>query len=284
MSDQLISTTNTAAILPEVWSARFRDVLRVALPWMTSVDQNYEGDIQSLGDTVNISQIPDFDDATELAEGALGEADSVTVTGQQLVINKRTYKDVLVTKKSQLQSLAFMDQIREKQIFAINKRVQQVIIDNIIPSASAPDHQIAYDSGTTFALADLLEGKELLDTANVPMDNRTATFGAAQWNDIFNITGFTSRDFLDAMFVPAGSPLNTGEVPNVLLGFTPKMTTANGAVVYLSHASFLTVAMQQSLQIGVFDQRVIGLRGDRVTADILWGLKQLDDNRVVTIS
>ena len=215
MSDQLISTTNTAAILPEVWSARFRDVLRVALPWMTSVDQNYEGDIQSLGDTVNISQIPDFDDATELAEGALGEADSVTVTGQQLVINKRTYKDVLVTKKSQLQSLAFMDQIREKQIFAINKRVQQVIIDNIIPSASAPDHQIAYDSGTTFALADLLEGKELLDTANVPMDNRTATFGAAQWNDIFNITGFTSRDFLDAMFVPAGSPLNTGEVPNV---------------------------------------------------------------------
>lgn len=86
------------------------------------------------------------------------------------------------------------------------------------------------------------------------------------------------------MFVPAGSPLNTGEIPGALLGFIPKMTTASGTTTYLSHPSFMTVAMQQELQISVFDTKVIGLRGDRITADILWGLKQLDDNRVVTIS
>lgn len=149
--DQLTNTTTNAAIVPEVWSARFRDVRRAALPWITSVDDSYQEDISALGDIVNISQIPDLDDAVELAEGAVGAADAVTVTGQQLTINKRTYKDVLVTNKAQLQSLPFMDQLREKQIFAINKRVQQVIIDTIVPSASAPDHTIAYDSSTTLA-------------------------------------------------------------------------------------------------------------------------------------
>lgn len=133
-------------------------------------------------------------------------------------------------------------------------------------------------------LADILEAKELLDTANVAMDGRIMTLGSAQWNDLFNITGFTSKDFIDQMFVPAGSPLNTGNVPNTLLGFEPKMTTVSGNTAYFNHPSFLTVAFQQNLEISVHDQRVIGLRGDRVTADILWGVKQLDDERVVTIS
>lgn len=284
MADQLTNTTTNAAIIPEIWSARFRDVLRVALPWIESVDMSYESEISAMGDIVNISQIPDFSDAVELAEGAVGAADAVTVTGQQLTINKRTYKDVLVTKKSQLQSLSFMDQLREKQIFAINKRVQQVIIDNVVPSASAPEHQVAYDSGSTLTLADILGAKELLDTANVPVENRFMALGSAQTNDLFNITGLTSRDFLDQMFVPAGSPLNTGIVPNSILGFQPKMTTANGAVSYFYHPSFMTVAMQQNLDISVHDQKVNGLRADRVTADILWGFKQLDNVRVVTIS
>jgi len=278
MANEVISTVESNAIIPEVWSAKFYDVLLPMLPFNNLVSRDYEGEIANLGDIVNISTIPEFGDAGELAEGAAADADKISITGQQLVINKRIHKDYIITKKSQLQSLSFMDGVRDKAIFSIMKRMQAVIIAEIIPSASAPDHQIAYDSGSTLALADLLEAKELLDLQDVPDSNRQGVMGAAQWNDLFNITGFTSRDF-----IPAGSPLTEGSIKTPIAGFLPRMTTEVGSTSYWFHPSFMTMAVQDSLNIEVFNLGVDGVRGSRVNVDLLMGVKQLDNKRVVTL-
>ena len=279
MANQIMTTTNTTAIVPEVWSGRFYDVLLDRLPFINSVDMSYSNEIQSIGDIVNISSIPEFDTAGLLGEGAAGDADAVTITGQQLTINSRAFKDVIVTKKAQLQSLSFMDGLRDKMIFAINKKIQADIISAIVPSASAPDLQISYDSGTTLALSDILEAKERLDTENVMEEGRVSVVGAAQFNDIFNITGFTSRDF-----IPAGSPLTTGSINTPVAGFDIKMTNVVGTTSYWFHPSFLTIAIQQQLNVAVYDLGSDGVRGTRVNADVLYGIKQLDDERVVSIS
>lgn len=273
------TTSTNSAIIPEIWSGRFFEVLRATLPFVDSISNDYEGEIRDMGDIVNISTISDFDDATELAEGASGDTEVATISGQQLVINKRTYKDFKVTKEASLQSLPFVDSLREKAVFSINKRIQQVIIDNISPSTSSPDHVIGYTSGTTLALLDILAAKELLDTQNVDMNGRFMTIGAAQWNDLFSIQGFTSRDY-----IPSGSPLSSGNFQTDILGFMPRMTTVVGNTAYFYHPSFMTMAMQQSLNVVEADLSVIGVRGMRVNSDILWGLKQLDNKRVVTIS
>jgi hypothetical protein len=181
--------TETAAIVPEIWSAKWYQVLTDKLPFAEIIDRNYQGEISSLGDTVHISSIPEFNAAGELAEDAAGTPDAVTITSQALVIDKRTYKDYKITKLAQLQSLPFMDQLRDKAIFAINKRIQALIITAIVPSAVAPDHTISYVSGTTLSLQDILAAKELLDTQNTPEDMRFGVVGAAQYNDLFNITG-----------------------------------------------------------------------------------------------
>lgn len=272
-------TTQSTAIIPEKWSARFYEVLRATLPFLDSISSEYEGEIQSLGDILNITEIEDFSEATELAEGAAGDTDVATMNNIQLVINKRTYKDFKVTKRAQLQSLPFVDALEEKAAYAINKRVQQVIIDNIVPSASSPDHQIAYDSGTTLALADILEAKELLDAADVPMEERFMTLGSGAWNDCLNITGIVSRDF-----IPSGSPLSTGRLEQDIVGFMPRMTTVVGTTSYFHHRSFLTMAMQQGLNVAVHDLGQSGERASRLNSDLLWGLKLMDNERVVTIS
>jgi len=278
MANQIIGTAQTTVIIPEIWSARFYDVLVDRLPFIDSVDQSYAGEIQSLGDIVNISTIPEFDQATLLGEGASADAESITLTGQQLTINSRAHKDVIVTKKAQLQSLSFMDKLRDKMIYSINKKIQADIISAIVPSASAPDHAISYDSATTLALADILEAKELLDTQNVEESNRIAVMGAAQWNDLFNITGFVSKDY-----IPAGSPITSGSITTPIAGFIPKMTNVVGNTSSWFHPSFLTMAIQQELNIAVYDLGVDGTRGTRVNMDILYGVKQLDNKRVVTI-
>lgn len=280
MADAVMRAGNELSVLvPEIWSQRYYDVLLTDLPFNAIISKDYDGEIQNLGDTVRISSFPEFSDADEVDEDQRVDADSVTVTQQSLVINKRVAKDFILTNRAVLQSLPAMDKLRELAIYSINKKIQAIIIAATVPSASAPDHQIAYDSGTTLALADMLESKELLDTQDVPSGNRHFVVGAAQWNDIFNITGFTSSDFL-----LSGAPLQTGELPSMLAGFMPHFTTAVGNTSYWFHASYMTLASQEGLNVNQYDLGVDGKRAVRVNVDTLLGLKQLDDERVVTIA
>lgn len=279
MANAATTTTTASAIIPEQWSAKFFEVLTARLIFIDSVDREYEGDIKDLGDTVNISSIGEFSEADIVDEDGTTDAEAVNISGQQLVINKRATKDFIVTKRAQLQSLDFMNKARDMAMFSVKKKMESQIVSIIIPSASTPDHQIAYDTGTTLALADILEGKELLDTANVAEDSRVLGTGPAQYNDLFNISGFTSRDF-----VPAGSPLSSGAIEVPVAGFMVKWTSLLSGTTYLYHPSFLNMAVQKDVSIMEYDLGVLGERQTRINVDSLFGIKLTDNKRVVSIS
>lgn len=273
MADQLMTSGGEmTAIVPEVWSAQLFEVLKASLPFIDSVAKDYEGEIRDLGDTVNISQVPEFSEGSELAENAQADAESVTILNYQLVINKRIVKDFMVTRRAQLQSIDIMDKLRDHAAYAIMKKMQSLIISTINPSTSAPDHTIAYDSGTTLALADILEAKELLDEQDVPESMRKGVLDVPQYNDLFNISGFTSRDF-----IPAGSPLSEGAINTPVLGFDIKVTSALSNVCYFFHPSMIQMAVQDNLAVNVYDKGVDGLRASRVNTDLLFGLKSMDE-------
>lgn len=282
MADAVMrASSEMSAIVPEIWSARFYDVLLAELPFAQLIDNSYEGEIRDLGDTVNISSIPEFDSGVELAEDQRNDAEAVTIAGQQLVINKRVAKDFIVTRLATVQSLPHMDKLRELAVYSLMKKMQAIIVAAIVPSATAPDHTIAYDSSTTLALADILEVKELLDAQDVPLDAfRASVVGQAQMNDIFNITGFTSSDFLMAQ---SGAPLASGLVPP-LLGFKMSMSTEVGNTSYWFHRSFMTIAVQDPVRVQEYDLGVDGKRATRVNCDVLFGIKQLDNTRVATLA
>lgn len=274
------ASSEVSALIPEMWSAAFYPTLLANLPFNDSVSKEYEGDIQALGDTVNISSFPQFSLAQEIAEDEKVDADGITVSNIQLVINKQVAKDFILTKKAIAQSIDAMNHLRDLALHSVLRKMQSVIVAEIVPSAAAPDHTIAYTSGTTLALVDILAAKRLLDAQNVPDDgSRCMILGSSQWNDIFNITGFVSRDF-----IPAGSPLSSGSFPTPILGFLPKLTTEAGNTAYFFHPSFLTLAVQQAPDVNVYDLGVDGKRAQRVNMDVLFGVKQLDNLRVVTIA
>lgn len=280
MSDQIMKgSSELDALIPELWSAAFYPTLLERLPWNESVAREYEGEIQALGDTVKVPSVPQFDEASELAEDARNDAEGVTISSQSLVVNKQLVKDFIVTSKAMRQSIDSMDRLRDMAIFSILKKMQKIIIAEVVPSASAPDHQIAYDSGTTLALADILEAKELLDTQNVAEGNRGMIAGVGQYNDLFNITGFTSRDF-----IPNGSPLTEGSISTPVLGFRVKWTTENGNVSHFFSPEFLQMAVQQLPEVKVYDLGGEGKRAVRVNVTALMGVKQMDSERVVSLS
>lgn len=280
----MADTVMTAAshldkLIPEIWSANFYPALVAKLPFIGSVDMSYQGEIASLGDTVNVQQFPEFGSAVDLAEDQANDAQGITVTQTQLVINKQIVQDFIVTRKALLQSLPAVESLNEMAMYSVMKKIQQLIIDNISPNAAAPDHSIAYDSGSTLALADILEAKELLDSQNVSGVSRVGIVGAAQKNDLFNITGFTSKDF-----VPAGSPLSEGDITLPVLGFEIKETTVVSNTSYWFHPSFLTMAIQEQPSVQVYDLGADGKRATRVNLTSLLGIKQMDDLRVVSIA
>lgn len=279
MDQVMKASAELSVLVPEVWSQKYYDVLLAELPFNSTVSRDYEGEIQNLGDTVKISSFPEFDDAGELAEDARSDASSITVTQQSLEINKRIAKDFIITNTAMLQSLPAMEKLRDLAIYSINKKIQSLIIAATVPSASAPDHVIAYDSGTTLALADLLEVKELLDAQDVPMANRHMVVGAAQLNDLFNVTGFTSTDF-----GVSNAPLLNGGLPSQILGFMPHFTSVAGNTSYYFHSSYQTIAAQQGMSVSEYDLGVDGKRARRINCDTLIGIKQLDNTRVVTLA
>lgn len=281
MADQVMSTaTEYAAAVPELWSSNFYEPLFENLPFNEVVNRDYEGEIKALGDTVNITQFPQFDLADDISEDARVDADAVTAVNLQLIINHQLCKDFIVTERAMRQALNGDMNLRNHAVFAIAKKMQQIMITDTVPSASSPDHQIAYTSGTTLALADVTAASELLDLQDVPQDGkRHMILGAAQYNDLFNILGFTSHDF-----VPAGSPLSSGSVLSPVVGFQVKMTSEAGNVAYLFHSTYLTAAVQQAPEVKAFDLGVDGKRAMRTNVSMLMGSKQLSNIRVVEIA
>ena len=280
MADEvMLASTEMAGVIPELWSARFYPTLLEGLVFNDSVGRDYEGEISQLGDTVNITDWPQFDAAEEILENQRVDADSVTANTTQLVVNKQVAKDYILTKKAARQSLESMNALSDLANHAIMKKMQSIIIAEIVPSAATPDHQLAYDSGSTLALADILEAKELLDDADVEEMGRVVITGSAQYNDLFNISGFTSRDF-----IPAGSPLTSGAISTPIMGFQHKWTSEAAAVSYFFHPMFLQMAVQQSPEVKEYDLGSEGKRATRVNMDVLFGVKQVSNLRVVTVS
>lgn len=280
MADAILrASTELDVLVPELWSSDYYEVFLAELPFNAVVSRDYEGEIKSLGDTVRISQFPEFDDANEVAEDARNDASGMTVTQQSLVINKRIAKDFIITNLAMLQSLPAMDKLKSLAIYSIMKKIQALIIALIVPSPSAPDHTLAYTSSTTLALADILAVKELLDNQDIPMQGRHCVLGAAQLNDLFNITGFTSSDF-----GVSNSPLINGGLPSQILGFMPHFTSLVGNVSTWFHESFMTMAAQQGMSVQEYDLGGSGVRAKRINCDTLIGLKQLDNTRVSTLS
>lgn len=277
--DRVMTITELSSLIPTIFSGKWNDVLRTALPWADSVDFSYEGEISGMGTNLTINQFPDFDEADTLPSATVGSADSVTTTSQNLTINQRPYKDVIVDGIARIQSPDFMVKLRDAMIYSCMKRVDSIISAVYVPSASAPDHQIPFDSSTTLQLADILEGKELLDTADVPAGGRIGILGPAQLNDLFNISEFISRDYNNG-----SSPITSGQFNQAFCGFNFKMSSRAGNVCKLLHPSMIAAAFQKQLNAGVYDLGVTGARGIRINIDALMGVKQIDDARGVSIS
>lgn len=266
------------SLIPELWSPLMYDELRNSLMLASFFEKSHEGIIQNMGDVVRVNQItaPTGEILTDDAQQFSSEA--LTIVQKTLTINKRASAAFEITDLAKLQSQKFESEIQNALVYAIMKKIESDIISALVPSTSAPDHDIAPASASDLAAADLAGMRKLLRVAKVPTIGLGLFLDPAYYADILTKTQLVSKDFQNA------NPTENGSVGN-LFGFNVfEHDLLSADVGYACHPSALQFAMQQGLRIQVSNLHSNKKYGYLISADIVYGISLFDNKRIVKIS
>jgi hypothetical protein len=167
--------------------------LRNKVAFLNFFSREYEGAIRTVGDTVKIQQLVAPSAEILTSDKAQFNTLPVTVSNIDVVANKRAVAAVEVTDMAMLQSLDFQEELQNSLVYAVRKKIEQDIIASLIPSASAPDHQIAPAAASALAAVDLATLRTLLSTALVPTEQRALFLAPSYYGDLMVSTQVMSR-------------------------------------------------------------------------------------------
>ena len=284
MADIFHDKTAASVSVPEIWSSKLYAWLRASLQAANLVNRDYEGEIREKGDTVHILGFPaTVLPVADVSSGTPVDAVSQDIEETLLVINKHKAIHVAVTNLARIQSsINLMSGWSEKMSYALSKQIDTDLITELkLASASAPDH-IILGSGTAGAfnpLDDVLSAKDLLDLQDVPDENRWMLMNPVDYNKILALTNVQSSDFISG-----GQPLMDGKIPPIF-GFMPAKSTQMvlGEVLF-GHPSVVTLAIQRGIDFSTHNMLPQGIHADRLVASTLYGMKIVDNKRVVLLN
>lgn len=267
-----------ANLIPEMWSPIMYDELRNNLMLAEFFEKSYEGVIANMGDIVRVNQVnaPNGEILTDDTQAFASEA--LSITQKTLTVNKRASASFEISDLAQLQSQSFEGEVQQALIYAIRKKIEQDIIDALVPSTSSPDHDIAPASASDLAAADIAGMRKLLRVAKVPTNGLGLFLDPAYYADILTKTQLVSKDF------QGGMPTENGNVGN-LFGFQVREHDLLSADIgFACHPSALQMVMQQGLRIKISDLHAQKKYGYLISADIVYGISLFDNTRIVKIS
>lgn len=151
--------------------------------------------------------------------------------------------------------------------------IDQTIINALeLPSASAPDHRIAYAATTTIAEADILDARELLMNQYVDPRECYLSIKPDQEKAMLKIA-----NFIQAERYGNNEPILNGEIGRVFGVRVIVHTDCESLKSLMWHPSALGFARQQGLTIE--SQRDLSQLGTRWSVSHLFGTKLLDSGK-----
>lgn len=272
--------TELSAIIPEVWSPNFYDELRASLVMGGVFSREYQGEIQNQGDKVRVSQIvaPTGEILTD--DKDVFNREQMTVQEYTIEVNKRAVAAFEFTSLAQLQSLQFEQDAREALVYAVQKQIEDQVVAALVPSASAPDHDLTPATPGQLAAIDVANMRTLLSLQKVPKMNRWLFCDPQYFGDLLQSTNFISSEF-----IPAGSAVSSAEFASPLYGFrVAEADNLSADVAFAIHPSALQMVMQKSMTLKISDLHSQGKFGYVMSADLIFDLKLFEDTRIVKYS
>ena len=277
MSDAIIGVTETSAVGLDSIAAYVQQTLIQSVQFRPTVFQLPV----AMGDkSVTVPSFPAPSVSTK-AENTAVDAQAITWVGTQMLLDQHKVVQYLVEDIAMAQA---KPELIGPMLDAAARKLAEDMDDSIYTalkaaSATAPDHRIAYaNSGSTDTLgqADILEARRLLNVQNLPQEDRFFAINPTQEKEILSIDTFVEADKYGAR-----EPLLNGELGR-LFGFRIIMSNlvdSKEAVAY--HRSACAFGWQIQPKVESF--RDVAYLADRLSISHLYGVKLLDDTRVVKI-
>lgn len=269
-----------ANLIPTAWSPLMYQELRSKVAFLNLFSRDYEGAISEVGDTVKISQIlaPTGEVLTD--DTATFTPEDLTVRSLSVTANRRAVASVEITDLAKLQSIEFQMEVMNGLVYSIQKQIENDIITNmLVPSAAAPDHQVAPASASDLTATDVVGLRTLLALQKVPFDgNMFFACDPSYYSDLMvkqQVVGAEYGSINDLM---------AGEVKQ-LSGF--KVFEHNGLAVDTGvafHTSAVQLVIQQGVNVKISDLHANKKFGYLISADIVYGRLLADSKRMAKIS
>lgn len=279
-TDHLTGTTHDTWA-PNIWTAETLKARESNLV-LAQLVKRYDRDIKSKGQTVEIPNLSNLTANAKVAESQV-TLNAVTETKSTITIDQHWEASVLVEDFADAQSAYDMAaQYREKCGYAIAEKV-----DNFIAVAmEAGFTQTVGTYGTDLTYAVMLEAKQTLDEAKVPMSERYIVVTPKGHTDLLKIDEFIRYDVMGASGQPA--PTKTGKV-GTLLGsevyMSQNLVVTAGTPVennsFYFHREAYALAMQKEPKFEM--QRKTEYLGDLIVCHALWGGTVLRADHGVTL-
>ncbi len=170
--------------IPTIWSARIFEALRKAFVYAQEgvINRDYEGDIQAVGDTVNINQISDPTITDYVKNTDMTAAEVLNDTRRQLVITQaKAFHFYIDDVDKAQQQPKVMDNAMARAAYRFSDITDQYVagvmaaganVLNQIGTQALPIVAPDPTPGATGAYEQLVDLSTKLNEANVPRDNR----------------------------------------------------------------------------------------------------------------
>lgn len=273
MADVLTGLTDVSGTIESLVQAEIQMVLNANIVVPGAV-MDLSDQVGPGMDRVAIPKLAKFTVSTKLENTAV-DASAVSLSADSLVLDQYKVVQFLMEDIADLQSNVNVTQAGVRQVGAdLASEMDLKLINDIESgtSSSAPDHRRAYLAGGVLAKADVLLARQLLNTQNVPLNDRSLIVSPESEANLLSISEFTRVD-------ESGSSgaLRNGQIGK-LFGFDVLVSSQAEELKSLAfHKSCHAFARQ--LQPLVEQQRALEHLATRWSISHIYGSKHLDSGK-----
>jgi len=269
-----IGLTETSPTSASIVASIVQDVLRNKAVIMPSVT-NYSGMIGKGASSLKIPKRTQFTAATKLENTALTSQELI-FTFDELFLSKHEAVYTVLEDIASIQSSVSVEAeiIKDMADELAIKLDAAILAEMKLTSATAPDHRqlFANTPADTVQEADIIEGRRLLDVANVPSDGRILLVHPDQEANMLKIA-----NFIQAERFGSNDPVRNGQIGRVYGMDVLKSNLAAPGELLMYHASHCGWAMQKAPSFKQMDK--LASVGREYLLDQIYGVKVLDGGK-----
>lgn len=272
-----MTPTTHSEFVPEVWSKDIQMARTNNLVMANLVDKQYQNDL-TYGDTVHIVSIKEMT-ADQMTPGTALTPIAPDETEQTLVIDKYFGKAIEIQEVLKKQS---MYELRAPYTEAMGRAIARQVDSTLLAEAAnvAAGHTMTAVAALTFN--GIVDAHTLLDSKNVPMEDRALVINAVMLGDLRKLPEFTAYEQTGREGVREKEMGIVGTIYGTKVYLTNAVQTTGGAYYgVLFHRSAFATVMQ--LSPSTESDRDILKKSDLVSISALWGNKTVRPDHAVVI-